>query len=244
MVHLDQGRLLASLEGGTGRRLEIVSPGAVTDVVGTLFSVEVVGDASRVAVAHGRVQVSAAPGSSGAPPRAPREIAAGQSWLTTLPEPDGLEPALAEALADHERTPPPRGATVPLSVTEAPAGGRGLGREAANRVRAGVGARRAARRRPAVGASTGCGAAGGSIPAAVDGAGAGAVDGADRGRVRAAGARDDAGRPRPLLTPSNAEPTEPPAARSRVRPARGGDGANPVPPGGCGAGGGRHGGSR
>jgi len=30
--------------------------------------------------------------------------------------------ALAEALADHERTPPPRGATVPLSVTEAPAG--------------------------------------------------------------------------------------------------------------------------
>ena len=122
VVHLEQGRLLASLEGGAGRRLEIVSPGAVTDVVGTLFSVEVVGGASRVAVAHGRVQVSAAPDSSGAPPRAPREIAAGQSWLTTLPEPDELEPALAEALADHERTPPPRGATVPLSVTEAPAG--------------------------------------------------------------------------------------------------------------------------
>ena len=122
VVHLEQGRLLASLEGGAGRRLEIVSPGAVTDVVGTLFSVEVVGDASRVAVAHGRVQVSAAPGSSGAPPRAPREIAAGQSWLTTLPEPDGLGPALADALADHERTPPPRGATVALSITEAPAG--------------------------------------------------------------------------------------------------------------------------
>ena len=60
VVHLDQGRLLASLEGGAGRRLQIVSPGAVTDVVGTLFSVEVVGGASRVAVAHGRVQVSAA----------------------------------------------------------------------------------------------------------------------------------------------------------------------------------------
>jgi TolA-binding protein len=75
-----------------------------------------------VAVAHGRVQVSAAPDSSGAPPRAPREIAAGQSWLTTLPEPDGLGPALAEALADHERTPPPRGTTVALSITEAPAG--------------------------------------------------------------------------------------------------------------------------
>ena len=45
---------------------EIVSPDAVTDVVGTLFSVEVVGGASRVAVAHGRVQVRAVPDSSGA----------------------------------------------------------------------------------------------------------------------------------------------------------------------------------
>jgi hypothetical protein len=74
-----------------------------------------------VAVAHGRVQVTA-PGSSGAPPRAVRDVAAGESWLTTLPEPDGLDPALAEALADHERMPSPRGVTVPLSVTEAPAG--------------------------------------------------------------------------------------------------------------------------
>jgi hypothetical protein len=122
VVHLDQGRLLASLEGGGGRRLEIVSPGAVTDVVGTLFSVEVVGGASRVAVAHGRLQVRAVPDSSGARPLEPREIATGQSWLTALPEPDALEPALADALADHERTPPPRGATMPLAVTEAPAG--------------------------------------------------------------------------------------------------------------------------
>ena len=122
VVHLDRGQLLASLEGGTGRRLQIVSPGAITDVVGTLFSVEVVGGASRVAVAHGRVRVGSAPGPLGAPPRAPREIAAGQSWLTTLPEPDEIEPALAEALFEHERTPPPRGATVPLSVIEAPAG--------------------------------------------------------------------------------------------------------------------------
>ena len=122
VVHLDRGRLLASLEGGTGRRLQIVSPGAITDVVGTLFSVEVVGGASRIAVAHGRVRVGTAPGPSGDPPRASREIAAGQSWLTTLPEPDEIEPALAEALSEHERTPPPRGATVPLSVIEAPAG--------------------------------------------------------------------------------------------------------------------------
>ncbi len=122
VVHLDRGRLLASLEGGTGQRLQIVSPGAITDVVGTLFSVEVVGGASRVAVAHGRVRVGTAPGPSGPPARAPREIAAGQSWLMTLPEPDEIEPPLAEALFEHERTPPPRGATVPLSVVEAPAG--------------------------------------------------------------------------------------------------------------------------
>ena len=122
VVHLDRGRLLASLEGGTGRRLQVVSPGAITDVVGTLFSVEVVGGASRVAVAHGRVRVGIVPGPSGDPPRASREIAAGQSWLTTQPEPDEIEPRLAEALFEHERTPPPRGATVPLSVIEAPAG--------------------------------------------------------------------------------------------------------------------------
>jgi hypothetical protein len=123
VVHLDEGRLLASLEGGGDQRLQVVSPGAVTDVVGTLFSVEVVAGASRVAVAHGRVQVSAAAeGSSGGQPRVTREIAGGQSWLTTLPEPDELELALTEALADHERTPPPRGASVPLSVTDAPSG--------------------------------------------------------------------------------------------------------------------------
>ncbi len=122
VVHLDEGRLLASLEGGRGRRLQVVSPGAITDVVGTLFSVEVVGRGSRVAVAHGRVQVGAAGDASGGQPREPREITAGQSWLTAQPEPDDLEPALAEALADHERTPPPRGASMPLSVTDAPSG--------------------------------------------------------------------------------------------------------------------------
>jgi len=124
VVHLEDGRLLASLDGRNGRRLAIVSPGAVTEVVGTLFAVEVVGDASRVAVAHGRVTVSAAPPADQAQGRAPpREIAGGQSWLTAQPEKaGGLEPALAEALADHERTPPPREDAVALSVTEAPPG--------------------------------------------------------------------------------------------------------------------------
>jgi TolA-binding protein len=120
VVHLEEGRLLASLAGGRGRRMAIVSPGAVTEVVGTLFAVEVVGRASRVTVAHGRVAVSAAPAAAGGQDRAsPREVAGGQSWLTVQRQNDELEPALAEALAEHERTPSPRGAAVELSVGNA-----------------------------------------------------------------------------------------------------------------------------
>ena len=120
VVHLEEGRLLASLEGGHGSRLAVVSPGAITEVVGTLFAVEVVGRASRVAVAHGRVAVNAAPMGVAAQDQAsPREVGGGQSWLTERPQEDGIDPALAEALSEHERTPPPRGAAVELSVTNA-----------------------------------------------------------------------------------------------------------------------------
>ena len=118
VVHLEEGRLLGSLEGGRGSRLAVVSPGAVTEVVGTLFAVEVVGRASRVAVAHGRVAVNATSIGATAQDRAsPREVGGGQSWLTERPQKDGLDPELAEALSEHERTPPPRGAAVELSVT-------------------------------------------------------------------------------------------------------------------------------
>ena len=121
VVHLEQGLLLASLEGGADagwrscrrrdhgrRRNALLRRGR-----------------RRRQPRGGRARTRAGgcpPDSSGAQPRAPREIGAGQRWLTTLAEPDELEPALATALADHERTPPPRGATVPLSITEAPAG--------------------------------------------------------------------------------------------------------------------------
>ena len=166
VVHLEQGRLLASLEGGAGRRLEIVSPGAVTDVVGTLFSVEVVDGASRVAVAHGRVRVGAAPDSSGAQPRGPREITAGQ---TLADDAGGAGRARARAGrgagGPRADTAAARGDGAPVHHRGA-SGGRGLGREAADCVRAGVGARRAARGRPAVGAGTGCGVAAGGQPAA------------------------------------------------------------------------------
>ena len=227
VVHLDQGRLLASLEGGAGRRLQIVSPGAVTDVVGTLFSVEVVGGASRVAVAHGRVQVSAAAeGSSGGQPRAAREIAAGQSWLTALPEPDALEPALAEALADHERTPPPRGASVPLSVTDAPAGaGVWVGRRRIATAPAWVLVEpHAAVRLSALAPAAAPPVPAPSPPPSTEPTLAPSSKRSPPVLEPAARATTPAG-PRALLTRPGAEPTEPPPPRapraaSRARPAR------------------------
>ena len=202
-----------------------MSPGAVTDVVGTLFSVEVVGGASRVAVAHGRVQVSAAAeGSSGGQPRAAREIAAGQSWLTTLPEPDGLEPALAEALADHERTPPPRGASVPLSVTEAPAGaGVWVGRRRIASAPAWVLVEpHAAVRLSALAPAAASPPVPAPSPAPVDGADARAVVKAVPAGVGAGGARDDTGRSTPAAHTTRRRADRAAAAGCRLRRARGG----------------------
>ncbi len=102
---------------------------------------------------------------------------------------DRGRPELADdaAGAGRDRARAGRGAGGPRADTAAARGhgppvrhrgagrGRRLGREAANRVRAGVDARRVARGRPAVGAGTGCGVAGGSVPAPGDGAGDGAV---------------------------------------------------------------------
>jgi hypothetical protein len=94
-------------------------------VVGTLFAVEAEGGASRVSVAHGRVRVSA-PSLSPLPSRGDRaheylrEIASGQSWLTTQPDPGALAPSLEEALTDHARIAAPTGTAVPLAVAGAP----------------------------------------------------------------------------------------------------------------------------
>jgi hypothetical protein len=58
-VHLERGTMYASFEGGGGRRLRVVAPDAVVDVVGTLFAVEAGGARGTcVSVAHGRVRVT------------------------------------------------------------------------------------------------------------------------------------------------------------------------------------------
>ena len=61
-VHLHRGTLLAEFEGGAGRALRIETGGAVIEVVGTLFAVEVRGSTTCTSVLHGRVRVTTTAG--------------------------------------------------------------------------------------------------------------------------------------------------------------------------------------
>jgi ferric-dicitrate binding protein FerR (iron transport regulator)/TolA-binding protein len=57
-VNLDQGTLVADYDHGAGGQLLVRSPGALTRVVGTLFSVKASATSSRIVVARGRVLVT------------------------------------------------------------------------------------------------------------------------------------------------------------------------------------------
>jgi FecR-like protein len=61
-VRLHRGTLLAEFEGGAGRSLRIESRGAVVEVVGTLFAVEVRGGTTCTSVVHGRVRMTSVSG--------------------------------------------------------------------------------------------------------------------------------------------------------------------------------------
>ena len=61
-VRLRSGTLLAEFTGGAKRSLRIEAPGAVIDVVGTLFAVQVRGATTCTSVAHGRVRVTTSAG--------------------------------------------------------------------------------------------------------------------------------------------------------------------------------------
>lgn len=71
-VQLDHGTLVASYEHGRGGRLEVHSPGVITEVVGTLFMVEVEHGQTGVAVAHGKIRVRG--------PGGTRVVGRMQSW--------------------------------------------------------------------------------------------------------------------------------------------------------------------
>ena len=61
-VRLHRGTLLAEFDGGAGRSLRVETRGAIVEVVGTLFAVEVRGGTTCTSVVHGRVRVTTAAG--------------------------------------------------------------------------------------------------------------------------------------------------------------------------------------
>lgn len=94
-VRLAAGTLYAEFESGPGRALRVVAPGAVVDVVGTLFAVEAIGDhASCVSVVHGRVRVTT--------PSRIAYVGAGQRWCTNAAVRQ-IEPRTRERLIRHEQ---------------------------------------------------------------------------------------------------------------------------------------------
>jgi hypothetical protein len=96
---LDRGQLLVDYDGRGRGSLHVRSPGAVTTVVGTLFSVEALNKATRVAVARGRVLTEAA--------GAVHTIVAGAAWSAGEGTVAPMSRDVAVALAEHDESPPP-----------------------------------------------------------------------------------------------------------------------------------------
>jgi TolA-binding protein len=108
-VRLHSGTLLAEFTSGPGRSLRIDAPGAVVEVVGTLFAVEARGGATCASVAHGRVRVTTAAGVV--------HVEGGQRYCTG----DAIRPIaddMRDALARHDATLLARG-TPPAGAPEA-----------------------------------------------------------------------------------------------------------------------------
>lgn len=94
-VRLRSGTLFAEFSGGAGRSLRIEAPGAVIDVVGTLFAVQVRDGQTCTSVAHGRVRVTTRLGEV--------YVTGGQAHCTG----DSVQPIsseMRETIAKHART--------------------------------------------------------------------------------------------------------------------------------------------
>jgi TolA-binding protein len=96
VVRLRSGTLLAEFEGGQGRTLRIVAPGATIEIVGTLFAVDARASTTCVSVAHGTVRLISAT----------RELAitGGQRACSDVLELHAIDPATSDALAHHAAT--------------------------------------------------------------------------------------------------------------------------------------------
>ena len=107
-VNLDQGTLVADYDHGAGGQLLVRSPGALTRVVGTLFSVKAGASGSRIVVARGRVLVTGERGPV-------HSLNAGDALSTDRADPqrwtrDDRRPLQEHARADSaaaQRTPAP-----------------------------------------------------------------------------------------------------------------------------------------
>jgi len=106
-VRLRRGTLLADFTGGPDRSLRIEAPGAVIEIVGTLFAVEAHDGGSCTSVAHGRVRVTTSARTV--------YVGAGERYCTTgTVEPQPIEGAVKSALEQH-------GAVITAQVVPAPA---------------------------------------------------------------------------------------------------------------------------
>jgi FecR protein len=95
-VNLAQGTLVAAYDHRAGGQLLVRSPGALTRVVGTLFSVKAADDSSRIVVARGRVLVT---GESGPV----HMLAAGDALSTDGGSPQHWTRDDRQPLQDHAR---------------------------------------------------------------------------------------------------------------------------------------------
>lgn len=96
VVHFRSGTLLAEFEGGGGRSLRILAPGATIDIVGTLFAVESSTEKSCVSVEHGTVRFTSA--------GRVVMVTGGQSACTDTVFVRAISPSVHDALVHHENT--------------------------------------------------------------------------------------------------------------------------------------------
>jgi hypothetical protein len=120
-LELERGLLLGDYDHRQGGKLVIHSPGARTEIVGTLFSVRVLGSQSEVSVVHGKVRVQAG--------EQQIEVGAGQAWRAGLPAPTRISDSAAAELEQHAKSLRPakgaRGIVVAEPANEASRASRG-----------------------------------------------------------------------------------------------------------------------
>ncbi|HEY1548123.1 MAG TPA: FecR domain-containing protein [Kofleriaceae bacterium] len=115
VVRIRRGTLLGEFEGGHGRSLQILAPGAVVEIVGTLFSVEARADSTCVSVSHGTVKLTSA--------ARVQFVTTGQRACSDEIVASPIAPAMRDELARHESKPivtPIVVASAPPPVTVAP----------------------------------------------------------------------------------------------------------------------------